>query len=115
MEEEIANIFMASVRSIVDQGSARAILQRVLVLRNAIVLRMDWNNVHCPMIVSNHLLSLIRREFCVERRRMMATVCDLVFSTLIGQNSFFTLYFEFSEGPAVVYTEALPGGPVEHV
>jgi hypothetical protein len=116
MEEELANIFMASIRSIVDQGSARAILKRVLVLRNAIVLRMDWSNVHCPRLVSTHLLSLIRTEFCAEKRLMMAGVCDLVFSTVNGQNSFFTNYFEFSELP-LSFTEAvgMPHGPIEHV
>jgi hypothetical protein len=115
MEEEIANILMMSIRSIVDQGSARTILKRVLVLRNAIVLRMDWSNVHCPQLVSNHLLSLIRTEFCAEKRFMMAGVCDLVFSTVNGQNSFFTNYFEFSEVPQGFTNAVMPYGPIEHV
>jgi hypothetical protein len=116
MEEEIANILMTSIRSIVDQGSARAILKRVLVLRNAFVLRMDWSNVHSPQLVSTHLLSLIRTEFCAEKRLMMAGVCDLVFSTVTGQNSFFTNYFEFSELPqSFTYAVGMPCGPIEHV
>ena len=113
MEEEIAAILMATVRSIVLQGSTEAILQRVHVLRNAIVLRMDWRELHCPLAVSNHILTQLRREMHGERRRMMAIVCDLVFSSLVGHNAFFTHYINFSDGPGAFYDRLAPHGPVE--
>ena len=112
MEEEIAAILMATVRSIVLQASAEAILQRVHVLRNAIVFRMDWRELHCPLAVSNHILALLRREMHAERRRMMAIVCDLVFSSLVGHNAFFTHYINFGDGPDAFHGMVAPNGPV---
>ena len=112
MEEEIAAILMATVRSIVLQASAEAILQRVHVLRNAIVFRMDWRELHCPLAVSNHILALLRREMHAERRRMMAIVCDLVFSSLVGHNAFFTHYINFGDGPVAFHEGVVPNGPV---
>ena len=100
MEGEIAAILTTFVRSIVEQSTSDSILNRVLVLRNAIVLRMDWHVLHCPITVSNHILTLLRQEMTGERRRMMAVVCDLVFSTLLGHNAYFTNFINFSEGPA---------------
>ena len=113
MENEIATILMTFVRSIVEQSSAESILHRVHVLRNAIVLRMDWRDLHCPITVSNHLLNLLRRELLGERRRMMAVVCDLVFSTLIGHNAFFSHFVNFPEGPDAAYWNQVPRGPGE--
>jgi hypothetical protein len=113
MEEEIAGILMAFVRSIVEQASSEAILHRVHILRNAVVLRMDWQILHCPILVSNHLLTLLRRELLGERRRMMAVVCDLVFSSLIGQNAYFTHFINFSEGPGIAHWNTVPRGPVD--
>ena len=124
MEDEIAAILMTCVRSIVDQSTtgggttnnntaAESILNRVLVLRNAIVLRMDWHVLHCPITVSNHILTLLRQEMIGDRRRMMAVVCDLVFSTLIGHNAYFTHFINFSEGPAgVAFWRLPPQGPI---
>jgi hypothetical protein len=112
MEEEVASILMSTVRSIVHQASAEAILQRVHVLRNSIVLRMDWNNVHCPLAVSNHLIALLRQEPHDERRQMMAVICDLVFSTLVGHNTYFTHYIHGGpHGAFMAYAGAVPYGP----
>ena len=111
MEEEIAALFMTSVRSIVNQATSESILHRVHVFRNAIVLRMDWRDVHCPISVSNHLLTHLRLEALGERRRMMAVVCDLVFGSLIGHNAFFTHFINFSEGPSETYWRMAPQGP----
>ena len=112
MEEEVASILMSTVRSIVHQASAEAILQRVHVLRNSIVLRMDWNNVHCPLAVSNHLIDLLRQEPHDERRQMMAVICDLVFSTLVGHNTYFTHYIHGGpHGAFMAYAGAVPYGP----
>jgi hypothetical protein len=113
MEEEIAAILMTFVRSIVDQSSAESILHRVHVLRNAIVLRMDWHVVHCPIHVCNHILTLLRREQLGERRRLMSVVCDLVFSTLIGHNAYFTHFVNFSEGPDPAFWRFIPRGPMD--
>ncbi len=113
MEEEIAAILMTFVRSIADQSSAESILHRVHVLRNAIVLRMDWHILHCPYSVCNGILTLLRREPPGERRRVMAVVCDLVFSTLIGHNAYFTHFLNFSEGPDSAYWRIVPAGPRE--
>jgi len=111
MEEEIAAILMGTVRSIVFQGSAEAILQRVHVLRNSIVMRMEWRQLHCPIAVCNHILASLRREMHAERRRMMAVVCDLVFSSLLGHNDFFTHYVDFAEGPGALFDRVAPYGP----
>lgn len=114
MEEEIAAILMTFVRSIVDRSSStEAVLHRVHVLRNAIVFRMDWQVVHCPIHVCNHLLTLLRQEQQGERRRLMAVVCDLVFSTLIGHNAYFTHFINFGEGPDPAYWRLVPRGPME--
>jgi hypothetical protein len=113
MEEEIAAILMTFVRSIVEQASAESILHRVHILRNAVVMRMDWQTLHCPIQVSNHILTLLRRELLGERRRMMAVVCDLVFASLIGHNAYFTHFINFSEGPSIAYWNMVPRGPVE--
>ena len=104
MEEEIAAILVSFVRSISVESSVHSVLNRVHVLRNAIVLRMDWRNVHCPVAVSNHILALLCREDVRERRRRMAVVCDLVFASLIGHDSFFTHFVALSE-------EEAPHGP----
>ncbi len=113
MEEEIAAILMTFVRSIVEQASTESILHRVHILRNAVVMRMDWQTLHCPIRVSDHLLTLLRRELLGERRRMMAVVCDLVFASLIGHNAFFTHFINFSEGPGIAYGNTVPRGPVD--
>ncbi len=115
MEEEIATLLMGTVRSIVLQGSAEAILHRVHVLRNSIVMRMEWRQLHCPIAVSNHIRVMLRREMHDERRRMMAVVCNLVFSSLLGQNDFFTHYVNFSAGPMALYDRVAPYGPVSSV
>ena len=112
MEDEIATILMTFIRSIVVQSSTESILHRVHVLRTAIVLRMDWHVLHCPFTVSNHILTQLRREPVGERRRMMAVVCDLVFSTLVRHNAYFTHFVNFSEGPHFrELMPALPPGP----
>ena len=90
MEDEIAAILLTVVRSISAEQSAHSALNRIHVLRNVIVFRMDWRNVHCPIAVSNHILTLLCRENVRECRCRMAVVCDLVFSSLIGHDSFFT-------------------------
>ena len=113
MEEEIAAILMTFVRSIVEQASAESILHRVHILRNAIVMRMDWQTLHCPIQVCNYMLSLLRRELLGERRRMMAVVCDLVFSTIIGHNAFFTHFINFTDGPGAAYWNMVPRGPAD--
>jgi hypothetical protein len=98
MEEEIADVFITVVRSIAQRSTVGSILNRVHVLRNAIILRMDWRNSHCPIAVANHMLTLLMQENQLEQRRMMAVVCDLVFSSIIGHDAFFT-HFISIEGP----------------
>jgi len=112
MEEEIASILVTSVRSIVEQSSSELILHRVHVLKNAIVFRMDWHSLHCPIAVSQHILTLLRRELAGERRRLMAVVCDLVFASLIGHNTYFTHFVNYSEGPCATFWKLAPQGPV---
>ena len=111
MDEEIATILMTFVRSIVDQSSNETMLYRVHVLRNAIIFRMDWHVLHSPVLVCNHILTLLRNEPPTERRRIMAVVCDLVFSTLIGHNAYFTHFVNHSEGPGASYWQIVPQGP----
>ena len=111
MEEEIARILMTFVRSIVDQSSAESVLHRVHVLRNAIVMRMDWHTVHCPLQMCNCILTLLRVEAVGERRRLMAVVCDLVFTALVGHNAYFSHFINFSEGPGVSCLSGAPRGP----
>jgi hypothetical protein len=105
MEKEIAAIFVAFVRSIADEPSVISVLNRVHVLRNALVLRMDWRLVHCPAAVSSHILHLLRREGVEQRRRRMAVVCDLAFSSLTENDAFFTHFVAIGE-------EVAPGGPL---
>ena len=105
MEDEIAAILVNFVRSISAGTSTSTVLNRIFVLRNAIVLRMDWRTVHCPHAVANHILVHLARENVAERRRLMAIVCDLVFSSLIGHDSFFTNNIGASE-------MAAPHGPI---
>jgi hypothetical protein len=117
MEQEIAAILMTIVRSIVDQSSSssapESILHRVHLLRNAIVLRMDWHVVHSPIHVCNHILSLLRGEQMGERRRLMSVVCDLVFSTLIGHNAHFTYFVNLGEDPDPAFWRYIPRGPMD--
>jgi hypothetical protein len=100
MEKEIASILVSFARSIADDPSASSVLNRVHVVRNTIVLRMDWRVVHCPAVVSNHILHLLHIEEAEQRRRRMAVVCDLAFSSLTGNESFFTHSVSISEDTA---------------
>jgi hypothetical protein len=97
MEDEIAAIFVNFVRSISAGTSVTTVLNRIHVLRNSIVLHMDWREIHCPLAVANHMLIHLGRENMPERKRLMAVVCDLVFSSLIGHDSFFTHFVARSE------------------
>lgn len=99
MEEEIAMVLITVVRSIAQRSSVSSILNRVHVLRNAIVLRMDWRNGHCPIAVANHMLTLLTQENQLEQKRTMAVVCDLVFSSVIGHDAFFTHFISIEESP----------------
>ncbi len=106
MEDEIAAIFVNFVRSISTGTSVATVLNRTHVFRNSIVLRMAWREVHCPLAVANHMLTQLLQEHVPERRRLMAVVCDLVFSSLIGHDAFFTHFVARSETE-----EAAPVGP----
>ncbi len=98
MEDEIAEIFVNFARSVVVGTNP---LNRIHVMRNAIVFRMDWRTLHCPFTVANRVVMLLNREGAC--RQSMAVVFDLVFSSLIGNDSFFT--------QSVAIDENTPRGP----